>query len=1184
MIKDFRERSHWIRYLLFLCLLYIGMPLVHAGLLSPDNRYTEVSGVISGEGENYHATGDVNRNGTIIGWTPVDALTTPGAFSNAQGDAYIQALPNDGLSSSWDTGPSVDYYLTIDTPGIYRLSVRWESGGSFGADSLFFGIPELADGVGTGEPDWYEDSGHLSSDFDDKGFDGYGGPEENVSAASQISPMLFTFDTAGDYTFRIVSREDGVAVDAWQFVLEQILPEANDDAATLRWDQSARLDILKNDTGSLNPASLEIITQPTAGSVQIQSDNSVYYTHNGDEVSSDSFTYRLRETLTGEFVEAATVTLSFSSQPRFDSVFTQMPDNPPATSYSLTELLPNISFTYCHGIDSVPNDPNKLFIAEGDGKVWLIPDINAAVPQKLEYLDLTSSVLHDNNENAMKGVAVHPDYTNNGYIYLTYNTGTSKNVGPWGSRLSRFTRDPNNANQADPSSELILIDQLTEGFAHSIGICKFGPDGYLYVGFGDEGSQSDAYQNAQKIDKDIWSTIIRIDVDKLPGNLEPNAHSSIPVDSGTGLAHFSVPNDNPFIGATTFNAQPVDPNNVRTEMYAVGFRNPWQFEFDPNSTSLFVADVGRFQWEELSIIPKGGNGGWPWKEGLEPGVKSGQLINGAAEGDATLTDPILAYSHSVGSSITGGLYYEGDSYPELKNKYIFADYVSGSIWAIDLTEENPETEYLTGEGAIVGFTLDPTTGEILLLDRGSVGGSPTPGRILKLKSGGLNDQDSFPVALSDTNFFADLATLTPNPGGIYYEPNLRFWSDHADKTRWFVIPESADTVSFAQQASWSFPDGMVWVKHFDLEMERGNPATSHRIETRFLVKNSSGAYGVSYIWNDEQTEAYLAPDSGQNIDFQVTENNVVRTQTWRIPSRSECLTCHTPEAGHALSFNTLQLNRDGNIEDSSGNFINLLSDLGYLTGMTDDPSGLAYHVRPDQTEYSLEARVRSYLAVNCAYCHQSGGTAPDSWDGSYALTLSETGMVNGQTADAPADPTFRLLVPGDTAKSVIWHRMGETAGYSRMPPVGSNELDQEAIDLVTSWINNQLPQRLDYNQWRASHFGDTIDPAGEPTANGDLDTLDNESEFLWQTNPTVFSEAPIPTISVNGSTFIVKRPGMLGRSIFIETSSDLGQTDHWTRWNATGNENIPLPDGAEIDVSGTISGENAFFRYRIEEK
>src|SRR5262249_33085756 len=154
---------------------------------------------------------------------------------------------------------------------------------------------------------------------------------------------------------------------------------------------------------------------------------------------------------------------------------------------------------------------------------------------------------------------------------------------------------------------------------------------------------------------------------------------------------------------------------------------------------------------------------------------------------------------------------------------------------------------------------------------------------------------------------------SPAPGLLPYTPNISFWSDYAQKRRWFIVPDAVSTMSWSRDNSWTFPNGSIWVKHFDLETTRGNPATSRRIETRVLVKNAAGCYGVSYRWNAAQTEAALVADAGEAFDIDVVENGVPHTQHYRIPSRGECIACHNPQAGHALSFNTRQLNRVENI-------------------------------------------------------------------------------------------------------------------------------------------------------------------------------------------------------------------------------------------------------------------------------
>jgi hypothetical protein len=133
---------------------------------------------------------------------------------------------------------------------------------------------------------------------------------------------------------------------------------------------------------------------------------------------------------------------------------------------------------------------------------------------------------------------------------------------------------------------------------------------------------------------------------------------------------------------------------------------------------------------------------------------------------------------------------------------------------------------------------------------------------------------------------------------VNYEPIIAFWSDYAVKRRWFCIPDMTNAVTYATDANWLFPSGMMWIKHFDLETTRGNPATRQRIETRLIVKNDTGAYGVSYAWDPTGTEAYLAPDAGTNFFITVQDGTNTIQQQWEIPSRSSCLACHTDGGGH----------------------------------------------------------------------------------------------------------------------------------------------------------------------------------------------------------------------------------------------------------------------------------------------
>src|SRR5262249_40642579 len=146
--------------------------------------------------------------------------------------------------------------------------------------------------------------------------------------------------------------------------------------------------------------------------------------------------------------------------------------------------------------------------------------------------------------------------------------------------------------------------------------------------------------------------------------------------------------------------------------------------------------------------------------------------------------------------------------------------------------------------------------------------SQSPGPLRRVPNSTLRlplssaDQTAAPLppTLADTGAFRDLANLTPNAGIVPYEVNVPFWSDGAHKARWFCLPDTNLTVGFEREASWTFPTGTVWIKHFELELTKGVPRSARRIETRFLVRHATGVYGVTYRWDDSQTNATLVPD------------------------------------------------------------------------------------------------------------------------------------------------------------------------------------------------------------------------------------------------------------------------------------------------------------------------------------
>lgn len=352
-----------------------------------------------------------------------------------------------------------------------------------------------------------------------------------------------------------------------------------------------------------------------------------------------------------------------------------------------------------------PGETNRLFIIEKKKGIIVVPDLMK--PSREVFLDLSGSLgTNSDGELGVLALTFHPQYRTNRQFYVWYTqfTGTGKNARGT-SRLARFQASENNPNVADPKSEQLLIVQPDEASNHNGGEILFGADGYLYLSIGDEGAYNDIFENSQRLTKDFFAGIIRIDVDRRPGNLPPNPHPA--VQAGTYL----VPKDNPFVGATRFNDETMDPVAIRTEFWAVGLRNVWRMSFDPATGQLWAGDVGQNSAEELDLIARGGNYGWNYREARGRGPRK------VPEG-LTFDEPIWDYPRTEGTSVTGGFVYRGTRYPDLDGQYLFADYASGKVWALrpdgDKRVSADRVRQIALIPTITSFGLDPRTGDILL--------------------------------------------------------------------------------------------------------------------------------------------------------------------------------------------------------------------------------------------------------------------------------------------------------------------------------------------------------------------------------------------------------------------------------------------------------------------------------------
>lgn len=931
-------------------------------------------------------------------------------------------------------------------------------------------------------------------------------------------------------------------------------PLALADAVTLHRNQKALVPVTANDTGLLTPGTVTITTPPLFGTATPDGLGRVLYTHTSGSPASDSFAYSVSGP--GGGPSSAVVTVTFANQLRIAPGPLNVPSTPPATNIAIVDAFPSLTFSQPVTLASPPGDTRRLFVVEKTGAIRVIQDVTAPAPVISNFLNLT--VLTD-SECGLLGLAFHPNYAVNRYFYVFYSVGPS---GTTIQRVSRFTADATNPNLAVPGSELVLIQQSDEATNHNGGDLHFGPDGYLYITLGDEGGQDDFYNNSQRIDGDFFSGILRIDVDKRSGNLAPTAHPAIPLDAG--IARYSIPANNPWVAATTFNGAAINTAARRAEFWAVGLRNPWRISFDSQPPhEMWIGDVGGGQREEINLGVSGGNFGWAFREGTVNGPKSGSTPSGF-----TSLAPLYSYNHGTGTlegrSVTGGVVARNNRFSALVDRYFFADYVSGNVWSL-VRNPSVQVQRIAGAGGIAGFGFDPSNRDVLMANI-------SQNRIQRLVSS--DGTGSFPQTLSETRLFADLTDLSPAPGVLPYKVNRPFWSDHADKRRWFVLPDPTARFTWSQEGTWGAPAGAVWVKHFDMEMVRGNPATQKRLETRLLVRNAAGSYGVSYRWNEAGTEATLVADEGVSFPLDVVDNGVVTPRTWSIPSRASCISCHNPAAGHMLSFKTRQLNEENSINGFSGNQIDLLAQAAYFDAAVPPGNTLPRHLRPSETAMDVGSHVRSYLEVNCAYCHMPGGPAPSNWDAREVTPLALTGLINGIANNPGVNPLNRLVVPGNNSLSILPHRVAATNGFGRMPPIASNVVDTVSVAQIQQWISTSLPARQDYAAWRVSKFQSPDSNAGERTANPDGDNSTNETEFLIGTEPNSGASFPNSQITSAGNTLTVSLNLPANRIAWIETSTDLVT---WSRWNVPGNNGLPGLAGLRT-FTGSLALPTQFFR------
>jgi uncharacterized repeat protein (TIGR03806 family) len=736
------------------------------------------------------------------------------------------------------------------------------------------------------------------------------------------------------------------------------------------------------------------------------------------------------------------------------SNFRGRPD--PPLPYRAERIFPKIHFKNPTVLTSAPGT-DRFFVAEQLGKIFSIPnDPAAAAPDP--FLD-THALVERIPENAKEGLAVeavygltfHPKFAENRYCYVCYVVryrDASRGQYPQGTRVSRFTVSRTDPPRCDIDSEKLIISWLQGG--HNGGCLKFGPDGCLYISSGDGGGAfpPDPLKAGQDV-TNILSDIMRIDVDHAP----------------EGKA-YAIPPDNPFVSL----------KDARGEVWAYGLRNPWKMSFDRQAGDLWVGDVGWELWEMVYRVRKADNYGWSLYEGPQP------VHTERPRGPTPIVPPTIEIPHTEGVSVTGGFVYRGKKFPKLVGTYVFGDWETRRIWGATVEGEavGPKREIMDPTVRVVDFAED-NDGELYLLDYDD-------GTIHAVVQNDVKADDHvFPRTLRETGIFASVAKHVPAPGVLPYSINAPQWSDGALAERFVGVPR-AGTVRFYEQPKPTpgsmfargieYPDDSVMVKTLSLEMEPGNAATRRRIETQVLHFDGRDWRGYTYEWSDDQTDAMLVESDGKARVITMTDAKSPggkRQQTWRYPSRMECLRCHNPWSENALSFNIPQLNREQDFGGQTDNQIRTFRHIGLIEDLpggerqngtaasrppAKSPEQLARYVDPYDTTADINERGRTYLHINCAHCHRNGGGGSAYVHLLYDTPLNETRSLGIR----PSQGTFglhdaRIIAPGDPFRSVLYFRMAKL-GPGHMPHIGTSIVDPRGLALIHDWIR-QLPPRPD---------------------------------------------------------------------------------------------------------------------------
>jgi uncharacterized repeat protein (TIGR03806 family) len=690
----------------------------------------------------------------------------------------------------------------------------------------------------------------------------------------------------------------------------------------------------------------------------------------------------------------------------------------PAPPYTVERVFAGVEWKAPLYVAPVPGADRLLVVEQGGGedrpsRIFRIAN-DFGTGRKERFLEMSGRLIY--------GLTFHPGFDTNGFFYVFSNGPTPSPDRT--NRVSRFVMDRQEPRNCDPKSEVVILEWKSAG--HDGGDLAFGRDGMLYITTGDGTSDSDGWVSGQDVGN-LLACLLRIDVDH-PGEGRP----------------YSVPRDNPFVGVS----------GAREEIWAYGFRNPWRMTVDRKTGAIWVGNNGQDLWETAYRVNRGDNYGWSVYEGSHP------FYLNRRRGPTPIVKPTLEHPHSEFRSLTGGVVYYGVPHSELNGTYVYGDYSTGKIWGArhDGTRLTWHGELADTALKIAAFALSKT-GELLVVDHGDA--------LYRLVKSPADDSwTRFPKRLSETGLFASVAKHQAEPGLIPYSVNAPGWVDGAQAKR-FIGLSGESQIVYTSSGGWNFPDDTVLVQTLTMPASGDGRLPARRVETRLLVRQQGEWEGYSYLWNERQDEATLASKGGETIEFEVGDAGVPggsRMQTWRVPSRTECMVCHGRAVNFVLGLSELQMNKvHGNRTD---NQLRMLDRLGVFSKpLPKPPESLGRLVDPYDAGEDLEKRARSFLHANCAVCHVEAGGGNSPMVLQYGKDLDQMKVVGAR----PQHDTFgiadaMLIAPGDPDRSVLVQRISRR-GRGQMPPLVSGQVDAAAVELFRNWISGMKPTRSFVREW-----------------------------------------------------------------------------------------------------------------------